>query len=92
MIKKTRKNRTFILAVLMMLLYPSLWSVPAYRKPITVTQPDGSTITVRLYGDEYFSYRTTADGYLLTEDAKGYLDYAKIDNNGLITTLKCTRK
>ena len=43
-------------------------AVPAKPGPMQVTQADGSTITIRLYGDEYHHFCTTDDGYLLTSD------------------------
>jgi hypothetical protein len=39
-----------------------LYAVPAYPKPVRVEQPDGTTLTVRVYGDERFHYATTVDG------------------------------
>lgn len=54
----------------------------AVQTPIVVTQPDGTTLTIRMYGDEHFHYTTTADGHLLlsTPD-KGYV-YAQINADG----------
>lgn len=50
-------------------------AIPAYPHPIEYQLPDGSTVTVRLYGDEFFSYMLTSDGYHLTELADGFLYY-----------------
>jgi M6 family metalloprotease-like protein len=64
-----------------------VYAVKAAPYPITLTQPDGSRITVRLQGDEFFHYKTTTDGYPLTTNEKGILTYAKIDTKGkLIST------
>lgn len=60
----------------------SIYSVPAYPYPIKVTQPDGSVITIRLRGDEFFKYKTTVDGYLLTTNAQGVLTYAELNEAG----------
>lgn len=66
----------------------NIYSVPAYPYPIKITQPDGSVITIRLRGDEYFKYKTTLDGYLLTPNADGVLTYAEQDATGkLISTM-----
>lgn len=52
--------------------------VPAIRKPIEVVQPDGDTLTIRLWGDEHKHYRTTEDGYVILQDARGYYCYARL--------------
>lgn len=61
----------------------SIYSIPAYPYPIKVTQPDGSVITIRMKGDEFFKYKTTIDGYLLTTNAQGVLTYAELNEAGL---------
>ena len=54
--------------------------------PVTITQSDGTRLTVYGHGDEYLSWHTTADGVLLVQ--KGYDYYiATIDKEGnLIAT------
>ena len=47
-------------------------AVPAYRGLIKHTQPDGSTIMIRLGGDEFGHWVTDASGRLLEKDADGY--------------------
>ena len=44
---------------------PVARAIMANPNPITVTQPDGSLLTIRIYGDESFHYTTTIDGYLI---------------------------
>lgn len=48
-----------------------LWAVPAYRGWQTKTQPDGTTIEVRLVGDEFYSYWETKDGLIAIEQKDG---------------------
>ena len=50
-------------------------AVPAIPTPLTFTQSDGSTITVKLVGDERFSTYTTIDGLTLERDATGDFYY-----------------
>ena len=50
----------------------SLFAVPAYRGLITYTQPDGSTIQIRLHGDEFFHWTTDASGQVVEQDADGF--------------------
>ncbi|MCB9071653.1 MAG: M6 family metalloprotease domain-containing protein [Prevotellaceae bacterium] len=67
-----------------MLLVLTLHAVPAYRGLITVNQPDGTTLKVYNHGDEFFHYKTTEDGYLVKENAKGVLEYAELSADNAI--------
>lgn len=60
----------------------SIYAVPAIPYPVTITQPDGTELTIRLHGDEFFNYKTTVDGYTLFPNAKGVLHYAIMDSEG----------
>ena len=53
-------------------------AVPAYPFPVKVVQPDGTEISVKLNGDEFFHYQTTLDGYLITRDKDGFFKYGKL--------------
>lgn len=57
-------------------------AVPAIPKPITVKQPDGTSITIMLRGDEHLNWAETTDGYTLLRDGQGYLSFAEKDKNG----------
>ena len=48
------------------------YAVPAYRGWQTKTQPDGSTITVRQMGDEFFHYWENEAGQQVAKDAEGW--------------------
>lgn len=48
---------------------------PANPTPINVTQPDGSTLQLKLVGDEFYHFNTTIDGYTII-DVKGTWEYA----------------
>ncbi len=60
----------------------NLYAVRATPYPINFTQQDGTEHSIYLRGNEYFHYKTTLDGYVLTTDAKGILTYADMDSNG----------
>ena len=65
--------------------YCSADAVVACPDPSVVTQPDGSTLTLLLHGDEWFSFSTTADGFTVVKDADdGYYKYAALQNNELV--------
>jgi M6 family metalloprotease-like protein len=60
------------------------YAVKAYPFPLSITQPDGTQLTIRLQGDESRHYQTTEDGYLLKTNAKGFLTYATLNTAGKI--------
>jgi len=60
----------------------NLYAVPAIPTPIEVTQPDGTTLTIRLYGDENFHYNTTEDGYLIAKNQQDAFVYATVSQKG----------
>jgi M6 family metalloprotease-like protein len=57
-------------------------AVPATPNPVKVKLPDGSSITIRLHGDEWGNYATSTDGYLLKQDAAGFYNYAVAGSDG----------
>lgn len=50
-------------------------AIPAIPTPLNFTQSDGSSITVRLVGDEWFSTYVTTDGYTLERATNGDFYY-----------------
>ena len=61
-------------------------AIPAKRGNVTVTQPDGTTITIQLHGDEWNNFTTTTDGYTVKQNARGYYMYAQKENGVLKAT------
>ena len=59
-------------------------AVPANPKPVTITQPDGSTLTVRLVGDEFYHFNTTSDGYTILKNESGFYVYAQKQGDQLV--------
>ncbi len=59
-------------------------AVPAVPTPIQVTQPDGTQLTIKIVGDEFFNYHTTVDGYTIVRDEAGYFVYAQSQNDDLV--------
>ncbi|MDR0829208.1 MAG: M6 family metalloprotease domain-containing protein [Prevotellaceae bacterium] len=51
-------------------------AVPAYPYPIEITQPDGTTLTVTLKGDEFASWAESEDGYTLLRNSTHAFEYA----------------
>ena len=69
-----------ILATLALLLgaFHILSAVPAYPGKIRVTQPDGSVITIRIHGDEWFHYVTDENGRVIARGADGFFHPAEM--------------
>ncbi|MDD2538226.1 MAG: M6 family metalloprotease domain-containing protein [Bacteroidales bacterium] len=63
------------------------YAVAAYPLPVRIIQPDGSTLTIRIHGDEFLNWKTCG-GRLVEQGPEGYYYYATfgIDGNRLITT------
>lgn len=62
-------------------------AVPAYHGIIIFSQPDGSTLRVRMMGDERIRWAETEDYYTLLFNTEGFLVYAAKDEKGdLIAT------
>ena len=70
--------------LLSQLIYLPTYAVKAYPYPLEVKQPDGTSVTIMLHGDEFYHYKTSHDGYLLKTNAKGYLTYATVNTLGEI--------
>jgi len=71
-----------LIAILSQLAIVNLFAVKAYPFPVTITQPDGTLVTVVLHGNEFHHFRTSDDGYLLKANAKGFLTYATLNAAG----------
>ena len=64
----------------------SMMAVPANRKAVNVTQPDGTTVTIHLLGDEWQHFNTTTDGYSVIKNQQGFYVYAEKKNGELKAT------
>ena len=61
-------------------------AVPAWPKAIPMPQPDGTTLSVKLVGDEHYHFNTTTDGYTIMLNEEGAYVYAQRDGNSLVAT------
>ena len=61
----------FITLLLLVLSCVSAKAVPAYPVRRTFVQPDGTTLTLTLRGDEHFSFYTTDDGQTMVRNLDG---------------------
>lgn len=88
---------SFVLTLLV-LFHPisPAYAVRAFPGTIAVMQADGTTLSIRLHGDENFHYTTTSDGYLITQK-DGIYYYAtvgtdRLENSGVRVGQPCAVK
>ncbi|MBO4263863.1 MAG: M6 family metalloprotease domain-containing protein, partial [Bacteroidales bacterium] len=68
-----KSARRILLVLAALLAFPSLLlAVKAWPYPVTVAQPDGSMLVLRIVGDENWSYKTTLAGRPVYQDAQGF--------------------
>jgi len=73
-------GRFIIVFLLSYLPFIEASAIPASNEVFLAPQPDGSTLCVRLWGDEFFHYTTTADGIVIIENPDdGFYYYAGLD-------------
>ena len=77
--------RTILSVFILTVLAPVALAGPVAGTRAVYTQPDGTTINVRISGDEWTKVRTTEDGCAIRKDADGWWCYATYDNEGKIT-------
>lgn len=79
-------NIVIVLSVALMGMLDTTHAAPAVSGPITIIQPDGTELTIRLYGDEFFKYKTTIDHYPIATSASGFYHYASATSQGILIT------
>jgi len=87
---ETFKRRSILCAALVLLsLAARSHGVPAFGELFALRQPDGSTIQVRIWGDEFYQVVESLDGYTLVRDPlTREICYARLSADGgeLIST------
>lgn len=83
--KNVMRRLVVILILFVVLLTGTLYAIPAKRVVKSVMQPDGTTLTIVLQGDEYFHYTTTVDGIMVQESSDGSMRYAVASAQGLLS-------
>ena len=78
--------RKTLLVLLAIFVAMTAFSAPAYRKPFTVKQSDGTELTVVLTGDEALHFYATTDGKPLVKENNGDFCYATFENGAFVST------
>lgn len=79
------KKILFILTFI--LVSTASWAAKAYPLPITITQADGTPLTIILRGDEHYHWYMTEDGALLCRQGNAYY-VAAVEADGSLTATK----
>ena len=74
--------RKLLLAFTMMCVAICSHAAKAYPFPVTITQSDGTQLTIVQHGDEDFHWTTTTDGVILARQESGDYFVAVIDEQG----------
>lgn len=80
-------KKAFLLCLVSWFMAGSLFAVPAIKKPVTIRQADGTSITVYLKGDENTKWYESMDGYSLLQVDKQFY-YAVRDKDGNMVASK----
>ena len=74
------------LLLLAVLVSVQALAVPARKGIVQVPQPDGTLLSLKLVGDEYYHFNTTADDYTIMLNEDGGYVYAQLDGLTLVPT------
>ena len=82
--------KAFILSLILAISTTTVLAVHHYHgQSFKFNQPDGSQVTVLLYGDEYYMRAETAEGYtVIRDEVTGWICYATLseDKTSLVST------
>lgn len=79
-------KRLFLAVALILSLATSADAAKALTTPTAVTQPDGTTLMIRLIGDEHFSWYQTTDDVLLVYADKAFYIAQTREDGSLVST------
>lgn len=74
-----------VLILITLLCHLASHASKGWPYPITVSQPDGTQLTIRINGDADFNWVSTLDGVVLKQVGNGYY-IANIDTNGMLSS------
>ncbi|ERT60078.1 M6 family metalloprotease domain protein [Prevotella sp. BV3P1] len=89
--------KKLLITALALILSVCTWAAKAWRMPLTVTQPDGTSLQAYQHGDEHFNWYTDKDGVILIRKADifyiAHIDrYGKISSSNLLAHEKSQRQ
>ncbi len=73
----------FLIGIIVLLFSVETYAAPVFGKIFDLLQPDGSTVKVRIWGDEFYQVVETLDGYTLVQEPQSRrLCYAVLSGDG----------
>lgn len=80
----TSRKRGIAVAALALLIPLTALAMPAAQFPVPTTQPDGTPLTVRIFGDEWYHFYEDEAGHVILQEADGWWTYAAaaLDGDG----------
>lgn len=75
------KRRTLI-SIIALIISFSAYSGPARTGSVYLYQPDGTSFSAKICGDEFMKIVTTSQGHAVMQDSEGWWNYAIYDTNG----------
>ena len=69
-------KRLTLIMTAMLFAAARLMAIPANPKSVDIPQPDGTTITLLMHGDEFRHFMTTSDGFTVVKGEDGFYRYA----------------
>ena len=78
--------KKFLFTILGMALALGAVAEPAHPEPYVAHNADGTTVTISLYGDEFYHFNTTSDGYTVLRNNEGNYVYADKLDGKLVPT------
>lgn len=79
-------NARHLLPIAALALPLCMQAKPAYPGVLTHVNPDGTTVQIRLHGDEHFSFITDTEGMLMKRDASGAMVYDLVNGQRLMAS------
>ena len=75
-------SAVFTVFTAVLFAFLNVLAAPLNGEEFEFTQPDGSAVTVLLFGDEFHIEAESPDGYTLIRDEDDWICYAKLSDNG----------
>ena len=75
--------KKYAILLLVLLVHLTAFAVPACPDSLCIVQPNGDTLWTYLHGDEFYHWRTTIDGHVITRNTNNYFHYAIIESDSL---------
>lgn len=82
----TMKKKLLLSAAAVLGITLQSLALPANPTPRVITQPDGSTITIVMHGDEYGSYITNLNGDIIQRCDDGFFRYSQMSEGVCIAS------